>query len=419
MNDVRRDTHRSHADESGQAVVLLAIVMMATLFIIGLAVDTGQLFVARRTAQEAADAAAYAGAVVLFQGGTALEAVNAAVDDATANGYTNGVNGVSVTARNMPLTGAYAGSPLHVEVIITTPVQTALVPQEAGFSSVTVRGVAGATPAATGFAILVTSRGAAEAFDWGSAGTLAVTGGDIVVDSSSMLGARNSGTITLPPQFKTQVVGGAVGTFPQLVTGIAPVADPYAGFPKPSTTGMLVCTSLTTPGCQDASTPPHQNPGVYKNVDFNVPVILNPGIYVLANSSIHNSASGTGVFIFLTNANYPASGGLCGEFHIGISPGSPGAVINLSPPTSGTYQNFSYYQDAFCKTALHADGTVSITMTGTVYLPQANFDISSSGTTATLGQLVTLRLISSLSSTLTVNYSGAGTVKALLPALSE
>lgn len=418
MNGVRRDAHRSHADQSGQALVLLAIAMMAMLFVIGLAVDTGQLFVARRTVQEAADAAAYAGAVVLFQGGTPPQAQAAAVDDATRNGYTDGVNGVSVTARHIPQTGAYAGSPLHVEVIITMPVQTALVPQQAGFTSVTVRGVAGATPAATGFAILTTGPGAAQ-FNWGSSGTLAVTGGDIIVRSSSTNGAQNSGTITLPPQFNTRVVGGVQGIFPQLLTGVTPIADPYAGFPKPSTTGVLVCTSLAAPGCQDASVPPHQNPGVYKNVDFTVPVILNPGIYILANSSIHYSVSGTGVFIFLTNANYPASGGICGEFHVGLPFGVPSAVINTSPPTSGTYQNFAYYQDPVCKKPFHLRDASSTTMTGTVYLPQADFDISSSGTTSTFTQVVSLRLISSSSSTLNVNYSDAGTAKALLPALSE
>lgn len=420
MNGVRRDALQSHADQSGQALVLLAIAMMAMLFAIGLAVDAGQLFVARRTAQDAADAAAYAGAVVLFQEGTPAQAQAAAVDEATTNGYTNGVNGVSVTARHIPLTGAYAGSPLHVEVIITTPVQTALVPQQAGFTSVTVRGVAGATPAATGFALLTTSRAAASAFDVGGSGTLAVTGGDIIVNSSNPNGTQNSGFgITLPPQFSTRVVGGAQGVFPNLVTGVPAIADPYAGFPKPSTTGLLVCTSLAAPGCQDASVPPHQNPGVYQNVDFTVPVILNPGIYVLAGSSIHNSASGTGVFIFLTNANYPAAGGICGEFHVGLPFGAPSAVINLTPPTTGTYQNFAYYQDPFCKKPFHLRDFSSTTMTGTVYLPQADFDISSSGTTATFTQLVSLRFNISSSSTVNVNYSDAGTAKALLPALSE
>ena len=48
--------------EAGQAIVMIAIVFMGLLFVVGLAIDSGQLFAAKRTQQEAADAAAFAGA---------------------------------------------------------------------------------------------------------------------------------------------------------------------------------------------------------------------------------------------------------------------------------------------------------------------------------------------------------------------
>ena len=47
------------AGEDGQAIVLIAICMMAMLFAIGLAIDSGTLFVAKRTIQEAAASAAF------------------------------------------------------------------------------------------------------------------------------------------------------------------------------------------------------------------------------------------------------------------------------------------------------------------------------------------------------------------------
>src|SRR5439155_1542038 len=75
-------------DEGGQAVVLIAITFLALIMAVGLAIDAGQLYVARRTMQEAADAAAYAGAVVRYQGGSVVQARSAAMDDATRNGYT-------------------------------------------------------------------------------------------------------------------------------------------------------------------------------------------------------------------------------------------------------------------------------------------------------------------------------------------
>jgi len=68
--------------EGGQAVVLFAILMLALLFMVGLAIDAGQLYSNKRTEQEAADAAAFAGAVILYQGGSGAQAIAAATADA-------------------------------------------------------------------------------------------------------------------------------------------------------------------------------------------------------------------------------------------------------------------------------------------------------------------------------------------------
>jgi uncharacterized membrane protein len=53
--------------EGGQAIVLIALMMMVMLMIVGLAVDAGQLYSSKRTQQEAADAASFAGAVAIYQ----------------------------------------------------------------------------------------------------------------------------------------------------------------------------------------------------------------------------------------------------------------------------------------------------------------------------------------------------------------
>src|SRR5690348_9486558 len=98
-------------------IVMVAIVFMALMFVVGLAVDAGQLFASKRAQQEAADAASFAGAVVIYQNGTTAQAIAAAVADATKNGYTDGVNSTTVTVNAPPTSGAYAGeSPVrHVE----------------------------------------------------------------------------------------------------------------------------------------------------------------------------------------------------------------------------------------------------------------------------------------------------------------
>ena len=152
--------------EGGQAILLVAIVFMALLFAVGLAVDAGQLFAAKRTEQEAADAAAFAGSVVIYQHGTTSEAVAAAIADATKNGFTDGVNSTTVTVNGCtvatgcvsgPTSGPYSGeTPVrHVEVVIVRQVKTSLVPAEAAFNPVRARGVAGAEPFNNQYAIMI------------------------------------------------------------------------------------------------------------------------------------------------------------------------------------------------------------------------------------------------------------------------
>ena len=124
--------------QGGQMIIFVAIVFLALLFVVGLAIDAGQLFSAKRTMQEAADAAAFAGSVVIYQNGTTQQAHDAAVADAIKNGFKDGVSSTTVTVNAPPTSGAYAAeSPVrHVEVIIVRQVKTSLVPAEAAFNPV-------------------------------------------------------------------------------------------------------------------------------------------------------------------------------------------------------------------------------------------------------------------------------------------
>src|SRR5690349_8668176 len=85
--------------EAGQAVILIAITLLGMLMMVGVAIDAGQVYSARRAMQEAADAAAYAGAVTIYQGGSQGQAFTAARTDATSNGFTHGMQGVTLTVQ--------------------------------------------------------------------------------------------------------------------------------------------------------------------------------------------------------------------------------------------------------------------------------------------------------------------------------
>ncbi len=92
--------------------------MLVLLSCCGLALDLGTFEITRLKMQNAADAAAL-GAILAYQDGGYL---TGGPLEAAQNGFTNGVNGVTVTVSNPPSTGAYAGVLYAAQVTITKPV---------------------------------------------------------------------------------------------------------------------------------------------------------------------------------------------------------------------------------------------------------------------------------------------------------
>ncbi len=393
--------------------MLVAIVMMAMIFIVGLAIDTGQLFVARRTAQEAADAGAYAGAVVLYQGGTQAQAVTAATTDAQRNGYATG-GATTVTINAPPLAGPKVGNNRYVEVIIQTQQQTALLPAEAQLNAIRVRGVAGAEPLNSGYAVMALSRGnPPDAFTVGSTAHITLHGGGILVNSGSPTAASDNGTIALDPGTYTDIHGGVgSGVFPNQRLGVPQQPDPFAGYPRPATTG---CDPLlpSTPCTVYSSLPPgNLNPGIY-TVQISGRV-LNPGIYIL-EAGMGGDIDGTGVFLFNTKTNYPNSGPLdtCGAIAA-----SGNHDIHLSAMTSGTYKGLLIYQDPICTAGMTFNGTsFSLTYTGTIYAPSAPVRLTGHAS-VTGGQFVASTFDMG-NGTVDITYDGALSAQPVLPRLEE
>lgn len=86
--------------ESGQAIVLLALVMVALLGILGLAIDGGRLFYLHRDTQNAVDAAVVAATYALCSGGDPILAGRTA---AAQNGYVHNGTSVIVAVNSPPL----------------------------------------------------------------------------------------------------------------------------------------------------------------------------------------------------------------------------------------------------------------------------------------------------------------------------
>jgi hypothetical protein len=182
--------------------------------------------------------------------------------------------------------------------------------------------------------VFLLNRTASGALTISGNGALSVPGA-LEVDSSSATAISASGNASVTAA-RLDVVGGyrATGnaTFhPAPHTGAAPFADPLAGLPAPSASGVAQSVSLSG----------------------NQVLTIGPGVY----SQIKVSGNGS---------NYPAAGGNYG----GITISGNGAV-SLSPPTSGPDAGIVIIQPADNSRALSFSGNAQAGVTGTVYAPSA------------------------------------------------
>ncbi|MGH2450840.1 MAG: pilus assembly protein TadG-related protein [Candidatus Limnocylindria bacterium] len=419
----------SKEGQGGQAIVLVALTTLTMLFMVGLAIDTGQLFVARRTMQEAADAGSYAGAVVLYQGGTALQAELAATEDTERNGYVDGGDGglTTVDINTPPATGPNAGDARYVEVVISTQVRTALVPGQNTLNFVRVRGVAGAEPLNNGYAIMALHRGnTPSAFHTGPNADVHLTGGGILVNSTSSTAAYGqqctASRFTIEDPFGTDVSGNGSGCFPAtgdgLQTGQPQQADPLAGQSPPS---AIEIAALPVFNSLPGGNPMVLEPGVY-TVEIaaagNTQIVFKTGVYVLKDGM--NGAGNAdlvsepgGVFLYNTTQNYPLAGGTCGSVNL-----VGNATSDLEAMTTGKYANLLLYQDPACTETAYIAGNGDFNGTGTIYVPNAAFVFDGQNATLTGSQLIALT-VDIQNGNVTIDFNAGVTAQPILPRLAE
>jgi hypothetical protein len=122
LSTIRRDPSR--AGERGQVLVLFAGGVLALLVVAALAFDVGMMLLERRDEQNAADAAALAGARYIFEPDcvdptwVCTKARAAAIQVALANGYDDANADEDVQIHILAQHGRYAGLPNFIEVEI-------------------------------------------------------------------------------------------------------------------------------------------------------------------------------------------------------------------------------------------------------------------------------------------------------------
>ena len=355
---------------------MTALLMTVLLGFMGLAVDVGLLFHAKRNLQIVADAAATAGAQNLNYGLSASTAAQAA---ATRNGVTNGVSGAVVTVYSPPNDGPNSSCSGCVEVIVSEPNPTVFIGSITGTNSTTVAARAvGGTSAGKGCVYTLNTSG--QAINDTGSGNISIPSCGIIDDSSSnasnneALVNSGSGTITAS---SILVVGGYSESHPGSIsptpsTGTIPVSDPLSGLKAPT---FNASSCLANPNVSNAATlGPSTSGGTicYNGLSISAgsgTVTLNPGIYVINGDLSFTGAaavSGTGVTFYL-----PSNGDK-------VSMSGSGAVT-LTAPTSGTYNGILVYQGRNDTTALSISASGASTIKGIIYAPKATLGLSGSG----------------------------------------
>ncbi|HTS10963.1 MAG TPA: pilus assembly protein TadG-related protein [Candidatus Limnocylindrales bacterium] len=376
--------------EAGQAIVVVALALVALLAILGLAVDIGYLRYEKRELQTAADAAAMAGAAELPYG----DVSSGAKADSAANGFTDGANGATVTVNNPPLSGQHVGDSKYVEAIVgkTTPTFFA---KAFGVSTVNLKARAVAHLGSGNNCIFALDPSASSALSVDGLASISSQCG-IVVESAAS-NALSCSFFSSISASSIGVVGGVqsflCGISPHPVTGIATPtpSDPLAYLPTPTVgsctfSKQQVYTSTTSP----PSKPTTINPGVYCggiSIQPGANVILNPGTYILttknstggltvdvgSNVSTNTAVSPYGVMFY----NY----GPIGAITFNFTSFSSGNQVSLSAPTTGTYQGLLFFQDPQDTAAAQIIGSSSFntSLEGSYYLPSASVVFAFSG----------------------------------------
>jgi len=420
---------RFWCEDAGQTIPLLALLLVAMLGMTGLVLDGGTLMDERRQVQNAADAAAWAGAFRLQTAGA--EAARAdALNYAARQGYNNDGATNTVEVSIPPASGSYQGRSGYVQVTVRKNVELSFIQLVwLGAANVAATATAGVEPSVGPYAIISLER-SCSVTGLGTSGNndrLRAINGGIMVNSCSPSAAMwTSGNGAVPTIYghPIHVVGGwggppgAYSETPQQVP--VPVADPFSGF-DPNYGGL----GLPNRGPKDFSGNDEAtlSPGVYDHIRIGgqARVTLNPGVYVIKGGDFkfsgQGSLTGQGVTIFLAGSFFPNNAGTFGELKL-----TGQGTVNLTAPTSGPYAGLLFYQktDGQIVDAQIAGNGNATHLSGSIYLPKADVTITGNGSLTTIqAQFIARTITGGGNSNLAVDLDKNLVRKVPRPALVE
>lgn len=355
----------SAGPQRGSIPVATALLLPLLLGFAGLAGDSGNLYLAKRRMQTAADAGAISAALELRRQAGVADVVAAGKRDAALNGFA--ASGTRVDTP--PVSGPHAARPGYAEVRLAHAVPTHFMGLF-GINTVqvTARAVAGARPDATCF-LALNSKNVADAMTVTGAGEIAGEHCSIFVNGSvpdtlSASGAMTIRADSIGVQSPAYRHDGGSAFLPAPQVRQAARQDPLAGLQAPAGGATQANGTLNGAGTHAL------RPGVYPggiHLSGGMTVNFQPGIYVLQGGFTVDGAvnlNGSGV-AFYTQGPVTITGS---------------GVLKLSAPETGAMAGILFYGDRARVTGKNAiTGGISGELAGTLYFPSSALDLVGSG----------------------------------------
>ncbi len=384
----------------GLVMVLAALLMPVVVGAMALALDCGVMYLQRRQAQTAADAAALAGAYALYNGSNFSVAQSAAIAVGSQNGFTIADGDVTQPKSTQVAVQVTATPPRFFSALWGKGSLTISASATAQTSS----GSSSTTPYSTAAVVLLDPTASGSLSFAGSAQLNAPAGVQVNSNSSSAVYANNAGGTAAPLDVvggtRTHAAGWLTGT---ITTGVASVGDPLSSIAAPSDPGSSTNQDSFIskyPGWGSYT----MQPGQYTrsvSLGNGGNFTMQPGLYYFkggANLTIANGATVTGSGVTI----YMDGGGT-----ISFQGGTTTTLSAPSTSSNGAIQGIVYMQDRTVSTSpTFANGT-NVNLTGTFYAAAAPLTFAGGNNSNFASQVVVDSMNLSNGTNVTVNYSSS------------
>ncbi len=375
--------------KEGAISVLSCVLIPVAIGFVALGVDTGIWYSNQRDMQAATDIATLS-AVKEVGNVQDFEMITIVKSEAARNGFSES-DGISFTINTPPLSGPYAGNTNALEVELSKS-------EERFFSmlhsssdpAITTRAVALKTTSGEA-CILALDPTANGAVTFQGNPDVDLDGCIIATNSNSSASIEVGGSASLSAD-SLHTVGGysvfgaaTMNLDDPAVTNGPAINDPYADLPDPSYGG---CDYNNTQAKKTVTL----SPGVYcgnLKINANANVTLQSGTYYISGGDLtingNANVTGNGVTIILTG-----TGSNVGNITVNGT-----ANLDLTAPSSGTYEGILLYQDRDAPTSGNnkINGGSTNTLNGTIYFPNQEIEFSGNSANASSCLRMVARLI--------------------------